>query len=97
MFFVCFEIGKYDLMLTKSAFIRLSIDHMGPSPTFRRYENYHWPAWPGGHIPLPSIGLYALYFKNNLIELFCHSLMHRLRVFSFDDVRYPAVPAEQLV
>ena len=89
--------GERHLMRPERALDRQTIDEFRSGPAFERSENDHRPARACGVALDAGIVLDLLDLLHHLVEGRGHGLMHLIRLFSLDEVRRPAVAAEQLV
>ena len=95
MRFVRLEVGKYDLMRAMCPRVAFPINQLWSGPTLGRDEDYHRPARPFRHIFLSRVLPYAAYVLDDGIEGLGKSLMHRVRILPFDNIRCPTVSAEE--
>ena len=89
--------GERHLMCPERALDRQTIDDFRSGPALERSEDDHRPARACGVALDAGVVLDLLDLLDHLIEGCGHGLMHLLRLFSLDEVRRPAVAAEQLV
>ena len=84
-------------MRPERALDRQTIDDFRSGPSLERSEDDHRPARACGVALDAGVVLDLLDLLHDLIKGCGHGLMHLLRLFSLDEVRRPAVAAEQLV
>src|SRR4029077_11609011 len=88
--------GHRDLMRAESSLIRDSVHQFGSRPTLRGLKNNHGPAWLLDLTVYTSLMLDAPDILDGIVEGRRHSLMHKVRLVSHNEKRFPSASAQEL-
>ena len=89
------DIRNGHLMRSPGTFHLLAIHKFRPGPTLRAAQDHHGPNGPR-RPRSRCIGLNGANLLDDFVQGSSHQLMHRLGLVALDEIRLPAVAAEQL-
>jgi hypothetical protein len=85
------------LMRAERALVRHAIDRDGTRPAFWRTQHDHWPARARGITVLARILLDRADLRDHRFHRRGHALVHRIRGIALDEMRRPAIAAQELL
>src|ERR1700751_551376 len=88
--------GEWHLVRTPESLKVMSFDFSWRGPSFRRAQDDHRPAWPDDRAVLARNPTMLADLVHAVLDGGGHCLVHFVDVGTFDEIRSPAVPAEEV-
>jgi hypothetical protein len=91
------DVRQRNLVRTPEAFNPISVHLQRRTPTLWRSQHHHGPSRPGRNAARPALFLMSPDPLQATLKCCGHRLVHAAVLGSLDEVRIPAIPAQQIL